>query len=413
MAFAPRRLTKTFLDSIEPGDKLIQIRDTEIPGFGALITPSGHRSFFLHFNIGRSGHGHRARRKFATLGEHGVDLTLYQAREKARRWRQEARDGIDPTEALRRKPIPPPLTFGAVAERYLAEFSARHHRPRSQEEVRRLLRLHVIRVLGDMPIEAIRRAHVSELHAAVSAHAPIAANRMLAVISGIFTFAEEKELVLDGHRPTRGIAKNPERRRGRYLRGPELAEFVATLDRLSAQGDTAVPAINPVLAALFELLLFTGARRGELATMRWSQIDLANRIAEVDSKTGPRTIYLNARAMELVTRMQTIRLDDNPHIFWGIRTGRPVAEFKRGWAKVKAAARFDDDAGDPLVIHSLRHTFATHARNSGEDLTIIARLLGHRVHGVTEVYAHVFSRTLQEASDRIGRRLQRLCGSWA
>src|SRR5665213_1769595 len=127
LATVRQRLTKRIVDSIEPGPKTIQVRDAEVPGFGVLITPAGHRSYFLHYSIGRSGQEHRATRKFLTIGTHGTDLTVDEARGKARRWRQLARDGVDPATTLRISPEPQALTFQMVGQRYLDEYSKVHH----------------------------------------------------------------------------------------------------------------------------------------------------------------------------------------------------------------------------------------------------------------------------------------------
>src|SRR5665213_1555000 len=118
LAGVRRRLTKRIVESIAPAAKTVQLRDAEVHGFGILVTPRGHRSYFLHCCIGRSGEGHRATRKFLTIG-HGTDLTVDEARDKARQWRQLARGGIDPATTLRVSPQQQPLSFQIVAERYI------------------------------------------------------------------------------------------------------------------------------------------------------------------------------------------------------------------------------------------------------------------------------------------------------
>ena len=88
-----RKLTKQMLSTTKAGSKEILVWDTEVPGLGLRITPNGAKSFILKTRIGG---GRAAPIRKPTVGKVG-DLTLNQARTKARTWKALAADGIDPT----------------------------------------------------------------------------------------------------------------------------------------------------------------------------------------------------------------------------------------------------------------------------------------------------------------------------
>ena len=64
--------------------------------------------------------------------------------------------------------------------------------------------------------------------------------------------------------PAKGIERNPEQKRRRYLSAAELARLAKALDEHE----------DKQAANIVRLLLLTGARRGEVQAMRWDQLDL-------------------------------------------------------------------------------------------------------------------------------------------
>jgi hypothetical protein len=81
--------------------------------------------------------------------------------------------------------------------------------------------------LGQRKVAEIRRTDIERLHAKVSARTPIRANRVLALVSTMFSLAQRLEWRPDN--PCRGVRKNPERSRERYLTGDELRRLVEVL----------------------------------------------------------------------------------------------------------------------------------------------------------------------------------------
>jgi integrase len=144
--------------------------------------------------------------------------------------------------------------------------------------------------LGKRKAEKITTAEVQRLHSRLS-HSPYQANRLLRVLSSLFTFAAKAHLVPAGFNPCRGIEYFPEEGRERYLTTQELALIGEAIRKAETVGlpfeiDTSKPkakhapkessrrtTIGPHAAAALRLLIFTGARLREILNLKWDQID--------------------------------------------------------------------------------------------------------------------------------------------
>ena len=115
-----------------------------------------------------------------------------------------------------------------------------------------------------------------------------------------------------------------------------------------------------------------------------------------DSKTGRKTVILNAPALAVLAGLDRIARyvvpSDNPD--------RPRADLKRPW---KAVAKHAGLFG--VRLHDLRHTYASFGAGGGLGLPIIGKLLGHTQASTTQRYAHLDSDPLRRASESIGSRL--------
>ncbi|MEM8933646.1 MAG: site-specific integrase, partial [Acidobacteriota bacterium] len=134
------------------------------------------------------------------------------------------------------------------------------------------------------------------------------------------------------------------------------------------------------LELLVVLAVSTGARRGELLSLRWPDIDLGRRQAIVQhSKNGDRRVLpLHGRALDLLCRHGQVRPIDDDRLF-------PIAGFPRSaWERARRAAGLND-----LRFHDLRHTAASHLAMHGATLVELAEILGHRSLQMVRRYAHL------------------------
>lgn len=150
---------------------------------------------------------------------------------------------------------------------------------------------------------------------------------------------------------------------------------------------------------LFRLLLLTGARLNELRLLQWDQVRIEDGLITLsDSKTGPRTIRLNAPACQVLTELP--RLHGSQYVFPGKSPDRPLGIHHHDWHKIR------DNAGIPDVrIHDLRHSFASVAVAGGLGLPIIGSLLGHTRAETTNRYGHLADDPLKAAAEMIGSQI--------
>ncbi|MGV8832560.1 MAG: tyrosine-type recombinase/integrase [Devosia sp.] len=378
-----QKLTKKVVETVLPGTKDQLFWDSEVPGFGLKVTPSGKRTYFAYY---RTPSGQQRKPK---IGEHGV-LTVDDARQIARQWLAMANAGHDVSQE--RKASRSALTVEDLAERYLSEYAVPNKKASSVASDRANLQNHVVPTLGTMRVKDVRRADIELLKLAVregkTARTSSAkargrrivtggqgvANRVLALASKMFGCAEEWGLIETN--PARGIRKYREFRKDRYLDRGEVSRLLVALDEVDGAGKLPVAA-----TAAIRILLFTGMRSGEVLELQWSQIDKDKscfRLAE--TKTGARIIPYGREVEEQLNRVSQSGID-SAYVFAG-SGGRPVA-LRRPWYTVRDMAAIDRSA----TLHTLRHTFASWSVMGGLSLAQVGSLLGHKSPQTTLRYA--------------------------
>jgi integrase len=157
--------------------------------------------------------------------------------------------------------------------------------------------------------------------------------------------------------------------------------------------------VSPFAVAAIRLLVFTGARRNEILTLKWEHVDLERACLRLpDSKTGQKTVYLNAPALQLLAEVP--RLADCPYVIVSALSGAHLVSLEKPWRRVRTRAGLDG-----VRLHDLRHSFASVAAGAGLGLPIIGALLGHTQAQTTARYAHLAADPLKQANDLIGARI--------
>ena len=165
------------------------------------------------------------------------------------------------------KPAPGP-TVAELAERYLDEYVSVRCKPRTMKTLRSVVGRHIVPALGKMPISAVERKHVVELHQRLSA-TPAAANHAVRALSAMYRLAGEWGLAPEGMNPCRAIAEYPVGRRERFLTEAELERLGRALDRVETEGRATASAV-----AAIRLLMLTGCRKSEILGLRWEEVAL-------------------------------------------------------------------------------------------------------------------------------------------
>ncbi len=149
------------------------------------------------------------------------------------------------------------------------------------------------------------------------------------------------------------------------------------------------------------MLLFTGARLGEILTVHWDYVDLDRSLINLpDSKTGRKPIYLNSLAKEVLSALP--RIESNPFVIVGRKTGAHLVNIRKPWYRIREAAGIED-----VRIHDLRHSFASIAVSGGLTLPLIGKLLGHKKSATTERYAHLADDPIRAANEEVAQLLGR------
>jgi integrase len=270
---------------------------------------------------------------------------------------------------------------------------------------------YIVPAIGQHKAAAVTKADIARIHHRL-ADKPAIANRALAVASSMFNWGGRRGFVPEGFNPASKLEKYPERRRERFLSTAELQRLGAALIEAETFGlpwehDPSKPAakhapkqesrrvvIGPFASSAIRLLLFTGARLREILHLRWDYVDMERGLLLLpDSKTGRKTIILNAPALAVLAGLPR----SGAHVFPGTTAGKPRADLKRPWAAVAKSAGIEG-----VRLHDLRHTHASFGAGAGLGLPIIGKLLGHSQPATTARYAHLDADPLRQASDKIG-----------
>jgi integrase len=363
--------------------------DDDVPGFGVRVTAGGARSFILNY-VTRAGR----ERRFTIGSASTKDWQTTAARAEANRLRQLINQGGDPLGDKEDERAAP--TVAELIERFVAEHVVRK-RSSTGRAYRQMLDLHIRPHFGaHLKVADVRFEHVDALHRKLTkAGSPYMANRCVAVSSKMFSLAVRWRMRDDN--PAKGIEKNYESKRKRYLSADELSRLSAAL---AGYGDQQI-------ASIFRLLLLTGACRGEVLAMEWGALDLG---AGVWTKAGSTTkqktdhvVPLSAPAQQLLTEMQDDYMRLHPkkplpqYVFPGNGDSGHVVEVKKAWRAITKGAGITG-----LRIHDLRHSFASQLASGGASLPLIGALLGHSNPVTTSRYAHLLSDPLKDAVERIG-----------
>jgi integrase len=151
---------------------------------------------------------------------------------------------------------------------------------------------------------------------------------------------------------------------------------------------------NRMVCSVCMFLLSTGARLNEALNARWEHFDLDRRnwtIPSAHSKSRKiRSIPLNDQAISILESLGTRDKYDHPFIG---RRGK-LTTINRVWNRLRK------DAGLPrLRLHDLRHNYASFLINSGRSLYDVQNILGHSDPSVTQRYAHLSTKSLQDAAN--------------
>jgi integrase len=335
--------------------------DLKVQGLGIGIGTTGKKTFILYRKID-------GRPERLTLGRY-PDLTIEQARGKASEINSAIAQGANPAQARRGREAE--LTFGELFSQYIERHAKQNKRTWMGDEQR--FRQYLQKPLSKKKLSQVNRQVVASLHSDITlAGRPVVANRVLALISSVFGWAVSAGLWEAN--PVRGVRRNREQSRDRFLQSDELPRFFRALAKET----------NDTIRDYFLLSLLTGARRANVLSMHWADVNLER--AEWRLKTTkndiPQTVTLSPQAVEILRNR--LSADATGFVFPGSGKSGHLVEPKKGWERVLARAGLSD-----LRIHDLRRTLGSWQAKQGASLAIIGKSLNHKNQNTTAIYARL------------------------
>ena len=351
--------------------------DDEVKGFGCRVTAAGTRAFILNYRT----RGGRERR--FTIGD-AAHWKVDAARQEAKNLKRRIDNGEDPLEDV--QAARGAKTVAELCERFIEDHLPKK-RPNTRADYQRAIDLYILPALKHLKIVDVSYADIDGLHRKITkAGATYRANRVASILSKMFSLAIRWGWRTDN--PAKGIERNDEHKRQRYLSADELKRLTKAL----AEAD------DPQAADIIRLLLLTGARRGEVLAARWADIDLEAGVwTKPGATTKQRTLHrvpLSGAAKLLLTRLRKPTEEGAEFVFPGRYDGHRV-EIKYAWADLCKAAGIKG-----ARIHDLRHTYASVLASAGMSLPVIGALLGHTQPATTHRYAHLLDDPLRQATER-------------
>jgi integrase len=394
-----KRLSLATVKAAKPEDKDYFLWDGELKGFGLKVCKGGRKVYVCKY---RAGSGRSAPSRRMTIGAHGSPWTPDAARKEAARLLGRVAQGEDP--ARDKQDAKSVISVAELCNRYL-EAGVATKKASTLATDRGRIERHIKPLLGKMRITDVTRADVAQFLQDVAAGKTAmdvktrkrgraivkggkgTATRTVGLLGGIFTYAIEAGWLKEN--PVRGVKRFRDRRNERFLDAEELTRLGATLARAEAEGE------NPYALAIIRLLLLTGARKGEIESLRWDEIDRQFQYLRLgDSKTGQKLIALSGAALELVEALP--RIGNGEYVFPAVSGSGFYQGTPKVWRRIRSKAGLSN-----VRMHDLRHSFASVAASGGVSLQMIGTLLGHRDAATTLRYAHLQADPVRRASEDI------------
>jgi integrase len=368
-----KRLTDLAVSRLRPGTSRTEVADDIVQGLYLIMQPSGHKSFAVRARIA-------GRPVKLTLGAY-PKLPLDQARALARAKLELIAKGVDPRQADDAQRLEQARraasTLRAVAEQW-RDVALQKTRPRSWRGAWGALDNHVLAHLGDTPIADVRRRDLLALLDRLDGH-PGAQRHVTSCLGPLFRWGVDRELVEHNvadrlPRPRAGV-------RHRVLNDDEIGHVWAACDL-----------VGPPYGPYLQMLLLTACRRGELAGLRWPEIDPDRQLLVIPAeryKTNRElTVPLSPLAQRVLAGVP--RWPEGDYVF-SLSGGRmPLGSHGRlkdaFEAQLAAHCRAQGVPAFTFDLHDTRRTVRTGLSELRIAPHISELVLGHVITGVQKHY---------------------------
>jgi len=319
------------------------------------------------------------------------DITLADARKQAKTLKAEIELGADPRgEHKRQKAV---LTLDELWSLHYKPYA--QPRKRSFDRDEQLWRIRIKGKFGHMRLNQITRQQIQSFHTELLAEglSPASCDLHLKLCRYMYNCSKNWELY-DGPNPVSRVPLfNADNKVQNILSEVELERLMAVL-----QADS-----NKTVSLIIQWLFATGMRLGATLAARWENLDKERCILVIPSSIAKSkkcsSIPLNNTAIAILDQLDTEGKFES--LFINKKTGKPFTTITKVWDRLRK------QAGLPhFRLHDGRHTFASILINNNISIYTISKLLTHSDVKVTSRYAHLSSKTLQDASNSASLTIQ-------
>jgi integrase len=399
------KITKRVVDAAAPDPAgRFYVWDSELKGFGLQVLSTGVKSYVLRYRT------HDGADRRATIGKHGA-LTPEEARRKADEMRRGVRSGGDPLaeRRTRRKAA----TIADVLDAYVDSETFKGKGDKTQAVDKGRVERHLKPLLGRLRVTTIRRADVERAFAAIrdgktaltEKMGPRAVSRVrggegaarksIRLLRAVFAWAMKHEIMAAN--PADGVDIGADGERDTILDdAAAYGRLFRTLERMEAEHRIRQPVADAI-----RVVALTGARRGEVAGLRWKHVDLKAGLAtlppaghKTGKKTGkPRIIGLPSAAQAIISRQPQ---GEGDAFVFRPAGGKGPVELSKKWRTVRTEAGLPEDIG----LHGLRHSLGSHMAMQGAQAAEIMTALGHRKLTTSQAYVHWAQSARQSVAEK-------------
>ena len=341
-------------------DPLRRIALTDGKGLQLRISVKNDRSWSLQYRF-------NGRMKKLTLGN-WPSISCTKARRLADDARYTIARGIDPQEEKRKAKVKK-LKFAELWEKFDKMHISKGVKEKTAKDYRQNAERNILPKLGKLYIEEIEKASIVRLIDEIADRAPVMANRTLGLLSHFFSWSIGR-----GHistNPTLGIPKAiKELPRKRVLSLSEMRSIYSAAESLS-----------PANRLFIQLLLLTGQRAGVIAKLTSDEWNVDHlEIAGDRNKSGERILVpLPQIAQE---KLACVAHTNGSFLLSTTNGYKPI----NGFSKLKKKVDYLSGITD-WRLHDIRRGISTHFEDNGVDRFYVERLLNHKDHSVTGIYA--------------------------
>ena len=369
--------TKKDIDALPiptKGKSCLTFSDSTEKGLKLYITPNGAKTFFIRKTINRKD-------EKIIIGPY-PDLTISQARDKARVLKGNIANGSNPAEEKRK--LNKDMTINEFFDYYIQKHSLVNKRPNSIKAEKSLYNNYIKNFIGFKKMTVVTKNDIERLlRYLLNANMKTTYNRVISLLSGMYNRAIEWGY--PEANPVKDIKKVKEKSRDRFIQPDELPRF---FDELNKEP-------NQVFRNYILLSLYTGQRRSNVLAMKWSQIDLKLGIWFIPiTKNGESMdCPLTLKAIELLKEIKKTSSSD-----WVFPSETSASghyeEPKRAWHNLLKRSGIEN-----LRLHDLRRTLGSYQAINGSSLQIIGKSLGHKSMQSTQVYARLMNDPIRNSTN--------------